>query len=361
MVSAKMNIPDKINVGYQERDDTYTGKLAYVVYTDQKGVLRKEKSWRGWCDKKQGFDDFENEPMSGFVLNKGVGGARHSYGWNARNEYIRVYDPRNFEFEISVANLLFILQECSSIKGKGLEGEFVYAWEGKELVLLPVSSKEYQECRAFSSLQNLKVTKNDMKEGCTYLMRDGVNVMYLGRHPYNEKDSWSERLNLVGNRHIFKVLDEQQKKYEWSDEPEAYRAERGFTKVSKRTSDDPSPAYPDAFSEFKSSEYSGDVKSVKFKKISSFKRNQNKLLAVKIDSEYYTCRVSSGYTYYNGRNKKWIFNKSSKPINLESIDGNFEFPDVYSTYNSNTNEEELSKKELYTISVLTENGRIKIS
>jgi hypothetical protein len=51
---------------------------------------------------------------------------------------VRVYDPRNFEFEISVANLLYILEETSSLKGKGLEGEFVYAWEGKELVLLPV-------------------------------------------------------------------------------------------------------------------------------------------------------------------------------------------------------------------------------
>jgi hypothetical protein len=41
-------------------------------------------------------------------------------GWNARNEYIRVYDPRDFEFEISVSNLLFILRECNCNKGKGL-------------------------------------------------------------------------------------------------------------------------------------------------------------------------------------------------------------------------------------------------
>ena len=52
MTSTTMNIPEKINVGYQNRDNTYTGKLAYVVYTDAKGILRKEKSWLGWCDNK---------------------------------------------------------------------------------------------------------------------------------------------------------------------------------------------------------------------------------------------------------------------------------------------------------------------
>jgi len=98
--SNKMNIPETISVGYQERKDTYTGKLAYVIYTDAKGVLRKEKSWDSWRDKKIKATQHTNEPISGFVLNKGVGGSRESYGWNARNEYIRVYDPRGFEFEI---------------------------------------------------------------------------------------------------------------------------------------------------------------------------------------------------------------------------------------------------------------------
>ena len=48
----KLNIPDKIHVGCVKRDDTYTGMLAYVIYTDEKGKVRKEKSWNGWRDKK---------------------------------------------------------------------------------------------------------------------------------------------------------------------------------------------------------------------------------------------------------------------------------------------------------------------
>ena len=37
-------IPSRICVGAQKREGTYTGKLAYVIYYDLKGVRRKEKS-----------------------------------------------------------------------------------------------------------------------------------------------------------------------------------------------------------------------------------------------------------------------------------------------------------------------------
>src|SRR6056300_218958 len=102
-MKTQLYIPKKINVGYQKRGGTYTGKLAYIIYWDDKGVLRKETSWQSWRDQKIDNTEIENVPIEGFVLNKGVGGQRESWGWNARNEYIRVYDPRGFEFEISVA------------------------------------------------------------------------------------------------------------------------------------------------------------------------------------------------------------------------------------------------------------------
>jgi hypothetical protein len=38
-------IPKVIKVGYQKRDGTYTGKLAYIIYIDDKKKVRKEKSW----------------------------------------------------------------------------------------------------------------------------------------------------------------------------------------------------------------------------------------------------------------------------------------------------------------------------
>jgi len=40
----KLYIPRILKVDYQERDGTYTGKLAYVVYLDDKGVTIKDVS-----------------------------------------------------------------------------------------------------------------------------------------------------------------------------------------------------------------------------------------------------------------------------------------------------------------------------
>lgn len=184
MEDKQLFIPEKINVGFQERQGTYTGKLAYVIYYDQKGKLRKEKSWQNWRDHKIEPVEHENKPMSGFVLNKGVGGQRQSYGWNARNEYIRVYDPRDFEFEISVANLLFILRECDCNKGKGLEGKFVYAWDGTELVLLPEISTDFQNSKNYTDLQAASVKAKDLIEGASYTTKKQETLTYIGRFNY---------------------------------------------------------------------------------------------------------------------------------------------------------------------------------
>ena len=116
----KLSIPKVLKVGYQKREGTYTGKLAYVTQIDEKGTHRCETSWNSWRDSKIEPNDFDNEPTSGFVLNKKAGDYRG--GWNGRQAWMRIYDPRGFEFEISINNLVFILEECSSIKGKGIEG-----------------------------------------------------------------------------------------------------------------------------------------------------------------------------------------------------------------------------------------------
>lgn len=174
-------IPKKIEVGFQNRSDTYTKKLAYIIYYDQKNVLRKEKSWNGWRDKKIDPLTLENTPTSGFVLNKKAGG--YDTGWNHRQTYVRVYDPRDFEFEITIPNLLYILENTSSIKGKGLEGEFVYGWDGTELVLIPVESPDYTEISEFNKLRHEKRSFNgkDLILGATYKSNNNIDLIYLGR------------------------------------------------------------------------------------------------------------------------------------------------------------------------------------
>ena len=83
-------IPQVIKAGFQKRNGTYTKKLAYIIYFDQKGILRKSASWESWRDKSIEPQEFKNEPTDGFVLNKKAGG--YKTGWDVRQTYCRVYD-----------------------------------------------------------------------------------------------------------------------------------------------------------------------------------------------------------------------------------------------------------------------------
>ncbi len=192
-------IPDKIKVGYQNRQDTYSKKLAYVIYYDNKNELRKEKSWAGWRDETIEPNDFANEPTEGFVLNKKVGGDR--YGWNPRQTYCRIFDPRGFEFEITIPNLLYILENTNSIKGKGLEGSFVYGWHGTELVLMPTNSVEFEEIKNYNSNLGKKVSKKNLVEGKIYLNKQNERLIYLGY--FDEYEKYGNYKNL-GKKFWFK-------------------------------------------------------------------------------------------------------------------------------------------------------------
>jgi hypothetical protein len=186
-------VPKKIRVGCQKRSDTYTGQLAYVIYYDHKNVLRKQASWESWRNKDIEPLDFENAPTEGFVLNKKVGGDS-SNGWDHRQTYVRVYDPRNFEFEITVPNLLYILENTSSIKGKGLEGQFVYGWDKTDLVLIPVSSPDYAKIAGFTDMITApeKITSKDLVLGATYLTNMNKKWVYLGRFMEYDASSWNQ-------------------------------------------------------------------------------------------------------------------------------------------------------------------------
>jgi hypothetical protein len=203
-------IPKKIKVGYQERSDTYSGKLAYVIYYDEKNKLRKENSFEQWRHKSFQPNEFDNECLEGFVLNKKVGDYVDHFH---RQSYIRIYDPRGFEVEITVTNLLYILENCDCLKGKGLDGRFCYGWFGTELVLLPENSTCYKESKRYSNslYENKKVKKDDLQVGKTYLMRRNQKVIYLGYKPYFGKGYYGltryENV-FLGYRHYYVSIDD---------------------------------------------------------------------------------------------------------------------------------------------------------
>lgn len=270
MSNEQLLIPEKLKLGFQTRNDTYTGKLAFVVYYDKKGVLRKETSWNTWRDSKIDPVDFDNTPTEGFVLNKGVGGARQSYGWNARNEYIRVYDPRGFEFEISLPNLLFILRECNCNKGKGLEGKFVYAWDKNTLVLLPVNSQEYKQSMRFTDLQDKNISAKDFVPGAVYETRKQEVLIYIGRYAQLQSIYW----------HVEDLKKTPKKKYVfWNEKSSKFVFVSEPKSIAVRLGDHIVPNFAELVDKYNSSPFASKpvelfTKKIEGKNVSTFRQGR---------------------------------------------------------------------------------------
>ena len=307
-------LPKKIKIGFQERSDTYTQKLAYVIYYDEKNKLRKEQSWNSWRDKKIDPQDFDNVHTSGFVLNKKVGG--YKYDWNVRNVYVRVYDPRGFEFEITIPNLLFILENTSSIKGKGLEGDFIYGWSGAELLLIPTSSPQYVE---LSKLNDLRHSKNHIKSkdlilGATYLHKSNVHMIYMGKFVKYEDKRWSYSAsatkvgNALGEHFFFIELHKQTS----NDDENSYRKQTHNIKTFKSLSDyfidviDNSSAnnYAHLMEIIEKSPIFSPITKLEYvpytlpEFIKHFKKTSYKTIYLNKNDEYIDCYVTN---YYDGK------------------------------------------------------------
>jgi hypothetical protein len=202
-------IPSKIKVGFEKRDDTFTGKLAYVIYFDEKGKLRKETSWENWRDKKIEPIEFENKPNAGYLFNKGV--QRGGYHWGSGRSSIRVYDPRDFEFEISVDNLMGILMH-SDVSKRDIVEECVFAWEGKELILLPVNSEEYQQSVKYTKKQGGKLSAKELVQGYSYDHKKiDEPLIYVGYYEWFDWDyakySSVYAHSSAGKKHVFYNAD----------------------------------------------------------------------------------------------------------------------------------------------------------
>lgn len=194
-----------IKIGFQNRQDTYSGLLAYVTYIKPDNTIAKSVSWESWRSRNILPKELPNDPVSGFVLNKKAGGLKT--GWHVRQTKCRVWDPRGWEVEISIENLLYILQECTCDKGKGLIGEFVYSWDGKDMVLLPTHSQEYKESMALIK-KTVKLKISDLVLGSSYTWKaTGKDLVYIGSRSAYSPEFGKKRQYLFYSEDDGKVRD----------------------------------------------------------------------------------------------------------------------------------------------------------
>lgn len=305
----KLYIPNKLKIGFQERSGTYTGKLAYITYLDHKGIHRKEKSWNSWRDKNINPEDYDNIPTEGFVINKDVSRYNWSHFSSGRS-YIRIYDPRGFEFEVTPENLIGILMhgDCSR---RTLDGKFVYAWSGTDLILLPCNSEEYQSSLIYTGNQLKKLSTKDLIEGYVYRNKKGEDFIYLGKRFKYNIDKCDDNGNLIYFRkprkvYVFSLLSKDLH----------YRIDiSGLSSMAERVSDSEHPDYVYHMQQM--------MKEVGYHNITNINFTPTKF-NIKIKSGYYPKFEREWYTVnynkiitiikvtprydYDYLNKKYIFN-----------------------------------------------------
>ena len=204
-MTAQLFIPDKIKVGFQKREGTFTGTLAYVIYYDEKNKLRKESSWNTWRDTSIEPLEFDNTPMNGFIFNKGI--QRSSEWFGSGRSVFRVFAPHDFEFEINSDNLINLLMHSDVSKREILE-QCVFAWAGTELVLLPTNSVEYQQSIEYTAKQSQKVSTKELVRGRRYNRKKSSTIeTYIGYFEWWKFDtirsSYKYEHQNKGKKHIF--------------------------------------------------------------------------------------------------------------------------------------------------------------
>ena len=200
-------VANKIRVGFQNRSGCFTNRLAYVIYYDEKGKIRKEKSWEAWRNKDIPPEEYENIPTEGFTINKDI--KRYTGEWfSSTRTMIRIHDPRGFEFEVTTENLIGILMHTDCLR-RGLIGQFVYAWAGTDLVLLPVTSEEYTKALKYTAGLSQKVSAKNLKVGASYKTKRDGDVVYMGKldwYSYNfeasDREKYTHRMSHE-KTHIF--------------------------------------------------------------------------------------------------------------------------------------------------------------
>jgi hypothetical protein len=343
MISTNLYIPDLLKVGFVKRTDTYLQTLAYVTYIDQKGVHRKQTSWENWRDKSIEPVDLANTPQSGFILNKDI----QRYGWShysSGRSMIRMYDPRGVEFEITPANLLYILMNTNCYK-RELEGEFVYAWDAKELVLLPVGSEEYKSSVSFTSLQSGKLTSKDMKEGYVYKNKRNENLIYLGKfswldHTYSKGLFTEKRYVFVSESILTKGID---KVY--------FDSKTNLNDLAVQVTDTPIENYAELLEKFSTTINAGYP--VKF--VQSNNENYGykyfKLINDNCVEEY---KCENNYSYSRHYNTQYYYLTHTKTYTI--VDNKFKVKLVKNAFGVKNTNEELNQQYKRNIQVELNNG-----
>lgn len=137
-------------------------KLAFItpMGTDKAAVKRQDtvNQWLQWSNRGAPTETkvVDNVACSGFKI---VGSVSR---YTTDNKWVRIEDPRGYEVEISVANLVSLMSEVTVVNNE-IKAECIWAREKTQNYLLVVDSAEYKQAQKEGVKHELKV--GDVVEG----------------------------------------------------------------------------------------------------------------------------------------------------------------------------------------------------
>lgn len=164
---SSIKIPNKVYVGFQGRRSEDEVPLGFMTpYDDTAAGKKRQATVDGWANgygRSKTFNSviIDNEPMIGFKIGRAI---RRSSRYSGTSTAVRIEDPRGFELEISIENLVMlmnrnIMEDCELMQ------ECVWGRDGGKNVLLPVNSDEYKKYLDTQVLVSNKVSVKDIKPG----------------------------------------------------------------------------------------------------------------------------------------------------------------------------------------------------
>lgn len=120
--------------------------------------------------KEPTFTVYDNKPMEGFEIVNWVS------RYTTDNKWARILDPRGFELEITIRNLIHLIL-TSEIKNGKIQGNLVWLRDGAQNWLTQETSSEYKT--AFNPVKDKKTSVYEV--GDTITNAFNVSYMYLGK------------------------------------------------------------------------------------------------------------------------------------------------------------------------------------
>ncbi len=173
--------PKNLVAGFNQREH---GLLAFISYVEpKKKTLKSETAWNHWKDDNIPIQSWVNEPTSGFVINKHI----KRDGYYTTSEFVRIWHPLGFEFEISGGNFEYLMSFVDTSRGEILT-PCVLGWDGKKLQLVSTYDVAFNGITDNPMLGDSAVFCN-LEYGRVYAL-NGERYVYMGHGvmDYSQKE-----------------------------------------------------------------------------------------------------------------------------------------------------------------------------